>query len=109
MNDLISRNDMHKAIDHYNTRLYDNPTLVSSLHRIVDEIQPIESKIVHCKECINRKSFDCPMFFEERIEWEEDDYIECDYVEHDNTEDNYFCSCAEKNIFIDDSEMGCNT
>ena len=52
--------------------------------------------IVRCKDCANRYTFDCPMYFEERIEWEEDGYIEVDYAEHDNTKDDYFCSCGEE-------------
>lgn len=53
-------------------------------------------KIIQCKDCANRHSFDCPMYFEEDIEWEEDGYIERDTVYHDNTEDDYFCSQGAK-------------
>lgn len=59
-------------------------------------------KIVRCKECANRTTADCPMYFEERIEWEEDGYIEVDYVEHDNTKDDYFCSCGEERFDVCD-------
>ena len=53
-------------------------------------------EIIRCKDCANRCTYDCPMFFTEWVEWEEDGYIECDDIDHDNTQDDYFCSCAKR-------------
>ena len=53
-------------------------------------------RVVRCKDCKRRHDFDCPMFFEESVEWEEDGYIERDDVIHDYTEDDDFCSRAER-------------
>lgn len=58
-------------------------------------------KIVRCKDCANRATVDCPMFFTEWVEWEEDGYIECDDIDHDNTQDDYFCSCGEERFDVD--------
>lgn len=54
-------------------------------------------ELVRCKECKHRGTDDCPMYFEEQVEWEEDGgYIERDTICHDYTEDDGFCDRGER-------------
>lgn len=46
--------------------------------------------IVRCKDCKYRGNWKCSMFTYEYHEWRED------YVGIDNTEDNGFCHCGER-------------
>ena len=48
--------------------------------------------IVYCRNCKNRYTTDCPMLFEEYVEWDADDYHESQYIVHDNTVDAGFCN-----------------
>ena len=48
-------------------------------------------EIVMCKNCKLRSTDDCPMFFEEWIEVDDDGYIDHDIVIHDRTNDDGFC------------------
>lgn len=53
--------------------------------------------VIRCKDCKHRGTDDCPMYFEEQVEWEEDGgYIECDTIYHDYTEDDGFCDRGER-------------
>ena len=56
-----------------------------------------EPKIIHCKDCKNRGEDECPMRHVERIEWEEDGYIEVDDIVHDYTEPHGYCDKGERN------------
>lgn len=47
--------------------------------------------IVYCRNCKNRYTDDCPMYFEEYTEWDDDGYLEYDWITHDNTVDAGFC------------------
>jgi len=47
--------------------------------------------IVHCRNCKIRYTTDCPMLFEEYVEWDDDGYHESDYIVYDNTVDAGFC------------------
>lgn len=51
--------------------------------------------IVYCRNCKNRYTTDCPMYFEEYVEWDDDGYHESDYIVHDNTVDAGFCDRGE--------------
>ena len=54
-------------------------------------------EIVRCHDCKHRGTDDCPMYFEEQVEWEEDGgYIERDTIYHDYTEDGGFCDRGER-------------
>ena len=53
-------------------------------------------EVVRCKDCELRGNLGCPMFFEEQIEWDDYGYIEWDYVPHDHTTDDGFCSYGER-------------
>ena len=53
-------------------------------------------KVIRCQECSNRHTDDCPMYFEEWYEWDEDGYTERDYIIHDYSSDNGFCDKAER-------------
>ena len=62
--------------------------------------------IIHCRNCKNRYTTDCPMLFEEYVEWDDDGYHESDYIVHDNTVDAGFCDRAvldenEGNIYAE--------
>jgi hypothetical protein len=53
--------------------------------------------VVRCKDCKYRGVYgECPMYHEEYIEWDDDGYMECEYVPHDNTHDDGFCDCGAK-------------
>ena len=53
--------------------------------------------VVKCKDCKHRYNKEyCPMCFEEAIEWDDDGYMETDYVMHDRTQDDGYCECGEK-------------
>lgn len=51
--------------------------------------------IVLCKDCCHRGEYDCPMYFEEYSEYEEDGYHEYEYIPRDHTEDSGFCHKGE--------------
>lgn len=55
-----------------------------------------QSMIVHCKDCKHRGDYHCPMFTEECVEYDDDGYLEHDYITHDNTIDDGFCNWGEK-------------
>lgn len=51
---------------------------------------------VRCKDCKRRETFDCPMYYEERIDWDDDGYTETDILVTDNTTDDGYCNCGVK-------------
>lgn len=52
---------------------------------------------VHCKDCKHRgDDVNCPMCFEEEIEWDDDGYTEVDWITHDRTIDDGFCDRGER-------------
>ncbi len=54
-------------------------------------------EIINCKDCKHRYDKEyCPMCFEEAIEWDDDGYMETDYVMHDRTQDDGYCECGER-------------
>jgi hypothetical protein len=55
------------------------------------------AELVRCKDCKHRgDDVHCPMYYEEEIEWDDDGYIEADYVPHDRTTDDGFCDRGER-------------
>lgn len=53
-------------------------------------------EVVRCKDCKHRETYECPMYFEEDIEWDDDGYTECETVVHDSTAENAYCSYGER-------------
>lgn len=53
--------------------------------------------VVRCKDCEYRGIPGvCPMCFEEEVEWDDDGYTECEWINYDNTDDDEFCSCGKR-------------
>lgn len=65
--------------------------------RTINDLPSAEPEITHCKDCRNRGEDECPMRHVERIEWEEDGYIEVDDIVHDYTEPHGYCDKGERN------------
>lgn len=56
-----------------------------------------QGELVRCKDCKHRHEAECPMFFEEQIDIDEGDgYYDTDYIFHDYTRDNGYCSWGER-------------
>ena len=53
-------------------------------------------QVVRCKDCKHRGEYECPMYYETEIEWDDDGYTEVDYVPHDSTMDDGFCDRGER-------------
>ena len=64
---------------------------------VLKKIPSTEPEIIHCKDCRNRGEDKCPMRHAERIEWEEDGYIEVDDIVHDYTKPYGYCDKGERN------------
>ena len=64
----------------------------------IDKIKPAENvkEIVYCKDCKHRSTNHCPMYYEECIEYDDDGYLEHDYIIHDNTIDDGYCDRGEE-------------
>ena len=55
------------------------------------------SEVVKCKDCKHRHEDECPMYFVEQIDTDEGDgYYDTEYIFHDYTQDDGFCSWGEK-------------
>lgn len=61
-------------------------------------VQPVIDavEVVRCKDCKLRGDYNCPMYWEELVEIEDDGYRDIDWYEHDNTEDDGFCDRGER-------------
>lgn len=81
-------------------------TLVSDLRGMkAADVAPV----VRCRDCVNRQNAEvCPMCYEEEISWDDDGYMEMDYVLHDQTEPDGFCHCGEREEGADNGEMDDN-
>ncbi len=55
------------------------------------------TNIVRCKDCEHRGESACPMWYEEYIEWDDDGYLDHDWIVHDATIDDGFCDRGVKN------------
>ena len=54
-------------------------------------------EVVRCEDCKYRgNEIECPMCFEEEIEWDDDGYTEVDWITHDRTQDDGFCHRGER-------------
>ena len=53
-------------------------------------------EVVRCKNCENRYTDDCPMYFEEWVYYYDGDYLERDIIYHDNTKDDWFCPMRKR-------------
>ena len=64
---------------------------------IDDCVEEDAVSVVRCKDCKHRGyEGECPMYWLEEIEWDDDGYTECDYVPHDYTHDDGFCDRGER-------------
>ena len=72
---------------------------MDSARDVLEEVPSADVvKVVRCKDCEYKFSDECPMYFEEDIEWEEDGYIERDTIYHDYSKDDGFCDRGERRI-----------
>ena len=92
MSDLIYRHEAIKNITSYNGMV--NKSVAK---RLLLQMPSAEPKIIHCKDCKSWGEDECPMRHVERIEWEEDGYIEVDDIVHDYTEPYGYCDKGERN------------
>lgn len=102
MNDNINRQQALDAIRNIRaiTGTFDDEILLidkAEAQTALMMLPPTEPEIIHCKDCKNRGEDECPMRHIERIEWEEDGYIEVDDVIHDYTEPYGYCDKGERN------------
>ena len=57
---------------------------------LIDDAPTIDAvEVVRCKDCKHRQTDECPMFFEEQIDITE-------YIIHDYTRDDGYCSWGER-------------
>lgn len=62
---------------------------------VADDVDVVS--VVRCKGCKHRgNDIYCPMCFEEAIEFDDDGYMETDFVVRDYTSDEGFCDCGEE-------------
>lgn len=54
------------------------------------------TEVVRCKDCKHRGDYGCPMYHEEYIEWDDDEYHEREIIDHDRTRDDGFCDLGER-------------
>ena len=64
----------------------------------IDDAPTIDAvPVVRCKDCKHRHEDECPMQFEEQFDIDEDDgYYDTEYITHDYTRDDGFCSWGER-------------
>ena len=94
MSDLISRQDAIEAV----------ATVTMSIHLsnvLCDKLLALPSadavEVVRCKDCKYRHEDECPMQFEEQYDIDEGDgYYDTNYIVHDYTQDDGFCSWGER-------------
>lgn len=58
--------------------------------------QEVIGELIRCKDCKHRGADDCPMYFVEWIEFDDDGYTDFADVITDNTVDEGFCNHAER-------------
>lgn len=66
------------------------------LAEIDSKIKEANEDVVRCKDCKHRETSECPMVFYENLHWDDNGYIECETIIHDNAEDDGFCSYGER-------------
>ena len=64
----------------------------------IDDAPTIDAvPVVRCKDCKHRHEDECPMQFEEQFDIDEGDgYYDTEYIIHDYTQDDGFCSWGER-------------
>ena len=103
MSDLISRQavlDYPIRLDHYDEE-NGNRHFVLGIESVMEYVEYLPSadavEVVRCKDCKHRQTDECPMFFEEQIDIDEGDgYYDTDYIFHDYTRDEGYCSWGER-------------
>ena len=61
----------------------------------IDDAPTIDAvPVVRCKDCKHRHEDECPMYWEEIDEG--DGYYDADYIFHDYTQDDGYCSWGER-------------
>lgn len=95
MSDLISRQavlDYPIRLDHYDEE-NGNRHFVLGIESVMEYVEYLPSadavEVVRCKDCKHRQTDECPMTFEEQIDITE-------YIVHDYTQDDGFCSWGER-------------
>jgi ssDNA-binding replication factor A large subunit len=71
---------------------------LTSLQEVFEDCIAVDAvEVVRSKDCKHRgEKGGCPMYFVDEIEWDDDGYIEVDYVPHDYTVDDGFCDRGER-------------
>ena len=97
--DLLLK-DINKSVV-FSVRNGTNSPELRGAKKILDQIIKHKStadvvEVVRCKDCKHRETFECPMYHEEDIEWDDDGYTECETIIHDMTTDDAFCSYGER-------------
>lgn len=84
--DLISREQAIDAV------VWVLDSLVSTDTVDIDAVE-----VIRCKDCKHRHEAECPMYWEEQFDIDEGDgYYDTDYIFHDYTQDNGYCSWGER-------------
>ena len=96
--DPISRSRAIKEMSYWATDILHPQNLIRE-----DAIYILESlpsadavEVVRCKDCKHRYGDECPMRHVEWVTYDDDGYIEWDDVVQDNTMDDMFCNCGER-------------
>jgi len=103
MGDLISRQavlDYPIRLDHYDKE-NGNRHFVLGIESVMEYVEYLPSadavEVVRCKDCMYRHEDECPMQFEEQFDIDEGDgYYDTNYIVHDYTQDDGFCSWGER-------------
>lgn len=83
---------------------------VLTLDKIMGEIlqewkEKDKVSVVRCKECKHRHGYECPMYREEWFNIDEGDgWYDSDFRIIDETQDDGFCYCGEREKRIDNDE-----
>lgn len=103
MSDLISRQavlDYPIRLDHYDEE-HGNRHFVLGIESVMEYVEYLPSadavEVVRCKDCKHRHEDECPMQFEEQFDIDEGDgYYDTNYIVHDYTQDDGYCSWGER-------------
>lgn len=101
MEELIYKKDVvHAVYKEWQgcSNTYGSYDIIYDTTDAIEKIKPAENvrEIVCCKDCKYRQTDDCPMCYGEWIEYDDDGYLDNDYIVHDNTKDDGFCDRGER-------------
>lgn len=101
MEDIIYKRDaIHAVYKEWQgcSKKYGGYDIIYDTTEAIEKIKPAENvkKVTYCKDCKHRSGVTCPMYFEEYYEYDDDGYLENDYIIHDNTTDDGFCERGER-------------